>query len=436
MRNFGFVRDRLKSSCCAPTSASREQAWEVREEQIDARAQPSRASAPAGTTAHARSSTRSSTTPARRSRGGANEHRASVERGSCPRLLGAARSWSLPTLARLRARAARWSRRASAPRLRGGSAAPLGARRSGRPAPPRPPRGASAGRPDAPPPREEGAGRPPPPTPEQVAALAELQKEADAYEKAGARLPRDHHAHRPAPLRGPQATHPLRARPRDRDREEGAASTHARRRSAGSRCSSRATAAPNAHPENTPDAMFRLAALYEERARADETEITDEELARRPAAGDHALQARHPRVPEVPRARRHLLLPRPRAQRLEPPPRGAAGVALARLPQQLPVPGRDRSDGPEQGRRAPLPQDHDASYWTRLGAPPSRRRSRPARSKPARPRRAAGRARRRAGDDLDRRDRVPEPVPDDCVADPAEDARRARSRATSPRSGG
>ena len=51
---------------------------------------------------------------------------------------------------------------------------------------------------------------------------------------------------------------------------------------------------PNAQPEATPDAMYRLAALYEERARADDDPNAD--LAVDPQAGDRPLQARHPRV--------------------------------------------------------------------------------------------------------------------------------------------
>ena len=51
---------------------------------------------------------------------------------------------------------------------------------------------------------------------------------------------------------------------------------------------------PNAQPEATPDAMYRLAALYEERARADDDPNAD--LAVDPQASDRPLQASHPRV--------------------------------------------------------------------------------------------------------------------------------------------
>ena len=40
---------------------------------------------------------------------------------------------------------------------------------------------------------------------------------------------------------------------------------------------------PNAHPENTPDAMFRLAALYEERARTDADSAEELTVGLRPA---------------------------------------------------------------------------------------------------------------------------------------------------------
>ena len=154
----------------------------------------------------------------------------------------------------------------------------------------------------------------PPPTPAQLAALEALQQEADAYEKRRAGLPRHRHDDHQAPLRGEEEGDPLRPRPRNRHREGRSSRRRARPPSSASRTSSPSTAAPNAQPEATPDAMYRLAALYEERARSDDD---DRRRSRdRPQARDRALQARHQRVPEVPRARGHLLLPRPRAQRL------------------------------------------------------------------------------------------------------------------------
>ncbi len=137
----------------------------------------------------------------------------------------------------------------------------------------------------------------------------------------------------------------------------------ARRPSSGSRTSSRSYSGPNAQPEATPDAMYRLAALYEERAPL--RRRSERRSGRDPEAGDRPLQARHPGVSHVQRARGHLLLPRPRAQRLAPRRRGPAGVAIARLPQPLPLPGRRRTRRtPDADLVQPMPQDHDDAFWT------------------------------------------------------------------------
>ena len=141
------------------------------------------------------------------------------------------------------------------------------------------------------------------------------------------------------------------------------------------------------------------------------------------------------RVPEVPRARRHLLLPRPRAQRLEPHRRGAAGVALARLPQQVPVPGR-RADpkDPEQGHDRPHAAGSRRGLLARLGErAPDADRLREAAA-------AAKAARRRKKGAVDApvdaaRRATSTRIPTAASAIPQQTT-TAPSRGTSPRSGG
>ncbi len=118
---------------------------------------------------------------------------------------------------------------------------------------------------------------PPPPTAEQLAALEELQKEADAYEAAAkdyrsaiTRIVQHHYEERRQRI--------LTALNKELAVEEQGlvlARDEAIRRL---EAFVQRYSGPEAHPENTPDAMFRLAALYEERAR--ENADSDENQAR------------------------------------------------------------------------------------------------------------------------------------------------------------
>ena len=121
---------------------------------------------------------------------------------------------------------------------------------------------------------------PPDPTPDQVAALAELQQEADAYQAAAkdyrsslTRIVKHHYEERKRRVLG--------ALDREIDIEKKAL-VDAREEAIRRYETFVATySGLKAHPENTPDAMFRLAALYEEQARAAELDISPEELAAR-----------------------------------------------------------------------------------------------------------------------------------------------------------
>ncbi len=164
-------------------------------------------------------------------------------------------------------------------------------------------------------------------------------------QRGATRLQGHHHDDRHAPLRGEEEGDPRRPRPRDRHRE-GRAQEGARDGDQAPRGVRRHVQRPeraaggDARRDVPPRRALRGARALRRRS--------ERGSRRDPAARDRPLQARHPRVPEVQRARRHLLLPRPRAQRLAPRRRGAAGVALARLPQPLPVPVAARSEGPRR----------------------------------------------------------------------------------------
>jgi hypothetical protein len=117
---------------------------------------------------------------------------------------------------------------------------------------------------------------PPPPTPAQLAALAELEKEAAAYASAAkdyrsaiTRIIQHHYEDRRRRILTALDNEIAIEKKGLREAREEAIrrlEIFVQRYSG-----------PNAHPENTPDAMFRLAALYEERARTD-TE-TNEDLS-------------------------------------------------------------------------------------------------------------------------------------------------------------
>ena len=281
-------------------------------------------------------------------------------------------------------------------------------------------------------PRKVGAAAAAAHAPSRSRGSSSSKNEADAYEKGAQGLPRRHHPHRPAPLRRQAAPHARGARRRDRRREEGPA-RGARRGHQAPRGVRRALQRPQRAPrEHARRDVPPRRALRGARPQRQRPTISPIGLQAR----DRALQARHQRVSEVPRARGHLLLPRPRAQRLEPHPRGAAGVALARLPQQL---SRTRRRPirriPSKDTIVPLPQDHDEDYWTGWeNAHPTpigfARRRRPRRGRAHR-RRAPVAAPTSSGETT-----YVNPYPDELHGDPAEDRRRARSRATSPRSGG
>ncbi|MFT3769216.1 MAG: tetratricopeptide repeat protein [Minicystis sp.] len=202
---------------------------------------------------------------------------------------------------------------------------------------------------------------PPPPAPEKLAALAELEKEADAYEK-NARdyrstitgIVKHHYEDRKRRILSALDTEIATEKKGLRDAREEAI----RRLEAFVAKYSGA----NAHPENSPDAMFRLAALYEERARTDTDSSEDLAVGLKPAI---ALYKRI--IKEFPQYRElagiYYYL-------------GHAYNDSSRLPEAQQVwrslvchnkyayPTPPDPKDPDKDTVVRLPQDHDRDYWT------------------------------------------------------------------------
>ncbi|CAN96108.1 hypothetical protein sce5944 [Sorangium cellulosum So ce56] len=211
----------------------------------------------------------------------------------------------------------------------------------------------SVGRKQAPP--------PPPPTPAQLAALAALEKEAAAYEKAA----RDY---RSAITRIVQHHYEDRRRrilsSLDREIEIERKGLRDAREEAIRRLEVfvERYSGPNAHPENTPDAMFRLAALYEERARTDNDASEDLSVALLPAIALYKRVIREfPQYRELAGIYYYL---------------GHALNDSVRFPEaqqvwrslvchdKYPYPVETDPKDPTRDTVGKLPQDHDNDYWT------------------------------------------------------------------------
>jgi len=219
--------------------------------------------------------------------------------------------------------------------------------------PPSPPSPTANRKQQAPPPRG--------PTAEQLAALAELEKEAQAYELAArdyrgaiTRIVQHHYEDRRRRVLSALDNEIAIERKALREARE-----EAIRRLEG--FVARYTG-PSAHPEATPDAMFRLAALYEERARTDSDLTEDLSIGLAPAVAlykriiqefpayrelagiyyylGHALNDSN-RLPEAQQVWRSL-------------------VCHNKYPYPVPPDPKD----PSRDAVQLLPQDHDADYWT------------------------------------------------------------------------
>jgi tetratricopeptide (TPR) repeat protein len=269
---------------------------------------------------------------------------------------------------------------------------------------------------------------PPPPNAAQLAALGELEKEADAYEKAArdyrgaiTRIVQHHYEDRRRRVLSALDTEIATERKGLRDAREEAIR---RLESFVTRYSG-----PNAHPENTPDAMFRLSALYEERARTD-TE-TNEDLA----AGLRPAIALYKRViKEFPQYRElagvyyylgHALNDSSRLPEAHQVWRSL--VCHNRYMYPTPPDPKD----PERDLVAKMPQDHDRDYWTGwearhptpMSSPGSRSRGKPAAAPPPK------KAKEPAGStSLDDEISFRSPFPDDCQPIPQKTAAGSEPR--------
>lgn len=269
--------------------------------------------------------------------------------------------------------------------------------------------------------RRRIAAPPPPPTPAQLAALAELEKEAEAYEQAArdyrstiTRIVQHHYEDRRRRILSALDAEIATEKKGLREAREEAIR---RLEDFVRRCSG-----PNAHPENTPDAMFRLAALYEERARSDLDIDADMGVALRPAI---ALYKRV--IHEFPRYRElagiYYYL-------------GHALNDSARLPEaqqvwrslvchnKYPYPVTPDPKDPTRDSIGKLPQDHDDDYWTGWEA----RHPTPIGAAPKRPPRDAKTAAEQEPYAITDETSYVSPYPDDCEPIPQRTARGAEPR--------
>ena len=263
-------------------------------------------------------------------------------------------------------------------------------------------------------------------------ASSSLQTKPTEYEKARQGLPRRHHHDRPAPLRGQATAACSPSLDREIDVEKKA--LREAREEAIKRLEEFVAryCGANAHPENTPDAMFRLAALYEERARSDSTATISPSASSQPIALYKRIINEFPNYRELAGIYYYL---GHALNDSEPHRRGAAGVALARLPQQIPVSRRR----PIRRTRTRTPSSACRKITTRTSGAAGRTRTRrrsvsTASRKAAKPGEGqAGAARPRRGSD---ETVYVNPYPDELHGRFRRRPTRAPSRGTSPRSGG
>jgi hypothetical protein len=232
------------------------------------------------------------------------------------------------------------------------------------PPPPPPPAPSASAAADTPPPVlavRKVAPPPPPPGPQQIAALQELEQEADAYEKAArdyrstiTNIVKHHYEDRKRRVLSALDTEIATEKKGLRDaREEAIRKLEA---------FVAKYSGANAHPENTPDAMFRLAALYEERARTDTDSSEELAVNLRPAIALYKrIMKEFPNYREIAGIYYYL---------------GHAYNDSSRLAEAQQVwrsmvchnkyayPTTSDTKDPEKDTVQKLPQDHDRDYWT------------------------------------------------------------------------
>jgi len=200
----------------------------------------------------------------------------------------------------------------------------------------------------------------PPPTPEQVSAYQAMSEEADAFQK-GAHDYKDtittiitlHYQEKKKAILG------------GLDREIGIEKDELKkaRETAIKRLEDFVAkySGPNAQPEETPDAMFRLAALYEERARSDDDPNANLGLELEPAI---ALYKRV--VHEFPKYARLAGIYYYLGHALNDANRSNEAQQVWRslvCHNHYPYPVATDPKNPDVDTIGPMPQDHDEAYW-------------------------------------------------------------------------
>jgi hypothetical protein len=200
----------------------------------------------------------------------------------------------------------------------------------------------------------------PPPTPEQVAAYEAMRQEAETYAR-GARDYKDtittivtlHYEEKKKSILG------------GLDREIGIEKEELRK--------ARETAirrledfvakysGSNAQPEATPDAMYRLAALYEERARADDDPNADLAVTLKPAIALYKRVIREfPKYAELAGIYYFLGHALNDSRRVDEAQQVWRSLVCH---NHYPYPAPPDAKNPDADQVTPLPQDHEQAYW-------------------------------------------------------------------------
>src|SRR5580704_9817137 len=200
----------------------------------------------------------------------------------------------------------------------------------------------------------------PPPTPQQTAALDAMRQEAEAYER-GARDYKDtittlvtlHYEEKKKAILG-GLDHEIGI---EKDELKKARENAIRQlevfidRYSGA----------NAQPEATPDAMYRLAALYEERARGDEDPNSDFAVTLRPAVALYKRVIREfPKYNELAGIYYFLGHALNDSRRVDEAQQVWRSL-VCRNHYKYPTPPDPKN--PDVDTVAPMPQDHDDAYW-------------------------------------------------------------------------
>jgi hypothetical protein len=228
---------------------------------------------------------------------------------------------------------------------------------------------AAGGAPAAPPPPEAPVEVPtfkahasqlPPPTPEETAAYEAMRKEADAYAH-GAKEYKDaitaivtlHYEQRKRAILG------------GLDREIGIEKDELKRaRDAAIQRLEEFVAkytGANAQPQATPDAMYRLAALYEERARADEDPNSDLAVTLKPAIALYKRTIREfPSYSEIAGIYYFLGHALTDARRID---EGQQVWRSLVCKNHYKYPVATEAKDADVDKIVPMPQDHDEAFW-------------------------------------------------------------------------